>query len=98
MPIPLRNLLGDAINRAGIGRQVVANRVVSEFDKICRELYGEDTCREISHVAYRNKVLELKCRRSVVAQNLQFNKMRLANEINHVFKKRVIDDIKITVV
>lgn len=98
MSIPLRNLLGDAINRAGIGRQVVANQVVAEFDKICVELYGDDTCREISHVAYRDRVLEIKCRRSVVAQNLQFNKMRMVNELNHVFKKRIIDDIKITVI
>jgi len=98
MAIPLRNLLNDAINRAGISRQVVANQVVEEFDKICKELYGSETCREITHVTYRNKIIEIKCRQSVVAQNLQFNKMRLINELNHVFKNKVVDDIRIMVV
>jgi len=98
MPIiPLKNLLGDAVNRAGIGRGVVAATVVEEFNKICRELYGAETCQMIDHVSFRDGVIRLKCREAVVAQNLRVNKMRLINELNQSLKKKSIKDIQIII-
>lgn len=98
MAIPLKNLLGDAVKRAGISRGILASRVVEEFHKICRELYGDKTCKMIEHVSYRNKTLRIKCREAVVAQNLRFNKTRLINEINNALKGQAIKDIQITIV
>ncbi len=98
MAIPLKNLLGDAVKRAGISRGILASRVVEEFNKVCKELYGDKTCKMIEHVSYRNKTLRLKCCEAVVAQNLRFNKARIINEINNALKAQAIKDIQITIV
>jgi len=98
MAIPLKNLLGDAVNRAGITKGVLASNVVKEFHSVCKELYGAKTCEMIEHVSYRNKTLAIKCREAVVAQNLRFNKMRLINEINQSLKAKAVKDIQITIV
>jgi hypothetical protein len=98
MAIPLKNLLGDAVKRAGISRGILASQVVEEFNKVCQELYGNETRKMIEHVSYRNKTLRIKCREAVVAQNLRFNKARLINEINNVLKGQAVKDIQITIV
>jgi hypothetical protein len=97
MGIPLKNLLGDAVKRAGIGQGVLAARVVEEFQKICRELYGSDTCQAISHASYRQGVLKVKCEEAVVAQNLRFNKTRIINELNQALQQRTVRDLKILI-
>jgi len=43
MAIPLKNLLGEAVNRAGIKKGVLASNVVKEFNSVCKELYGAKT-------------------------------------------------------
>jgi hypothetical protein len=98
MAIPLKNLLRDAVNRAGIAKGVLASNVVKEFNSVCRELYGEKTCDMIEHVSYRNKALTIKCREAVVAQNLRFNKMRLINEVNQSLKVKAVENIQIVIV
>lgn len=97
MATPLKNLLGDAVNRANITRGVIAARVVEEFDKVCRELYGEQTCSMISHVSFRDKKIRIKCSEAAAAQNLTVNRVRLVNEINRAFGQKVVEDLSVSI-
>ncbi|MDD4995464.1 MAG: DciA family protein [Patescibacteria group bacterium] len=97
MLIHIKKLLDEAVKRAGITQSVNAARVVEEFNRVCRELYGKLTCDAVAHVSFRNGIVRVSCGHAVVAQNLQFNKSRLINEINRGLKAKAVSGIKITI-
>lgn len=94
MPIsPLKSLLSKSLNRAGISRQFVAVRICQIFRESLKKI-NKKALPNCQPLYYRNRVLYVKCKSAVWAQELQMQNHLLIEEINRRLKKNILERIQ----
>ncbi|MFA6429086.1 MAG: DciA family protein [Patescibacteria group bacterium] len=91
----IRRILPQAIQQAGITRQVTAVRIVEEMQSTLRALWGEERAAFVDVVSFKEGELKLVSRSSSATQELALWSVRLQNELNrrlgsHAVKKIIV--------
>lgn len=89
----LKDLLPKSIHRAGISRQFIATRICQIFRESLKKI-NKKALPNCEPLYYRNRVLHVKCKNAVWAQELQMQNHLLIEEINRRLKKNILERIQ----
>lgn len=92
---PIRRILPQAIQSAGISRQVTSARVIEEAGQALVRLWGEEKAAYIQIISFQEGILKCKALAPVAMQELKVWEVRFQNEINRVLGSRAIMSIRV---
>jgi predicted nucleic acid-binding Zn ribbon protein len=92
--IHLKRLLGKAIRKTGVARQIQAALILDEFMKILAEELGEKIKENVKPISVQNKMLTVACLSSVLAQEVQLREYKIKNQLNKLFGQEVVERIR----
>jgi len=78
----LKNLLPQSIQRAGVTKQIDANLVLHVYEKVVKELLGEEISQQTKPMYVKNSILTIACLSSLIMQELQYREDEIINKIN----------------
>ncbi|MFH0854437.1 MAG: DciA family protein [bacterium] len=102
MPIKLNiSLLQDAINRAGIRKQVDSVLVLEKFIKIVEKIFTEEYSKERARgiltdfkpLHFKNKVITVASLNPSLSQELRLRERTILYRLNNEFGKNIVDRI-----
>ena len=91
---PIRKILPQAIQSAGIQRQVTAARVMEEAQAALRRLWGEERAAYARPVSFKEGVLKIAALAPAASQELKLISVRLQNEVNRVLGSKIVHQIQ----
>lgn len=86
----IKRILPQAIQSAGIARQVTAARVVEEATEKLRLLWGDEKAAYAEVVSFSDGTLKWRTTSSVAMQELKLMEKQLVNDLNRELGSRVI--------
>ena len=92
---PIRTILPQAIQQAGIGRQVTAARVVQEAQEAIHRLWGEERARYITIVSFKEGMIKISATAPAAAQEIKSVVVQLQNEINRALGSKIVQQIQV---
>ncbi|PIT93771.1 hypothetical protein COU00_02560 [Candidatus Falkowbacteria bacterium CG10_big_fil_rev_8_21_14_0_10_43_11] len=90
----LKNLIFNAIQRAGVSRQVEAATVVELFNKLAPEILGEAISRSAKAIYIRNNILTVECASSLIMQELRYREPEIIQAINKQAGGQAVEKIR----
>jgi predicted nucleic acid-binding Zn ribbon protein len=90
----LKNLIFNAVQRAGISRQVEAANVVELFDRLAPELLGEAIAKGAKAAYVRNNILTIECVSSLIAQEVRYREQDIIKELNKKAGGQAVEKIR----
>ena len=81
----LKHLIANAVQRAGVSRQVEAASVVELFNRLAREAKA---------VYVRNNILTVECGSSLIMQELRYREPEIIQAINQQAGGRAVEKIR----
>jgi len=93
----IKKLLAKRLKQSGFSQQVKTSLIIENFEKIIREIFGPNISKKIKPLYLKDKVLTVACLSSVVAQELNFKKNEIINDIWLKLGEETIKDIKIII-
>ncbi|MDO8618255.1 MAG: DciA family protein [Candidatus Uhrbacteria bacterium] len=94
---PIRKILPQAIQQAGIARQVTAARVIQETQEALRRLWGEEKAKYIQTVSFKDGVIKVKALAPAAAQEIKNATVPLQNEVNRALGSKIVQQIQVVV-
>lgn len=91
----LSDLLGGALQRAGIMRQVGAAIIVQAADQALEEVFDQGILEYVRCRSYRDQLVILACRHAAVAQEVVLRKQTLIEAITARVPQAAVTDIRI---
>jgi len=88
-------ILPQAIQQAGIGRQVTAARVVQEAQEAIRRLWGEERANYINIVSFKDGMIKIVATAPAAAQEIKSAAVQLQNEVNRALGSKIIQQIQV---
>jgi hypothetical protein len=93
----LKNLLPSALSRHGLGERVRAAQVVTEAEKLLRQLLTADQCLDVQVVSYQQECLHLRCQHPGVRYVLERHSQELKQQLEVCFPEISVKRIDIAV-
>jgi len=93
----IKKLLAKRLKQSGFSQRVKTSLIIENFEKIIREIFGLNISKKIKPLYLKDKVLTVTCLSSVVAQELNFKKNEIINDIWLKLGEETIKDIKIII-
>ncbi|PIR92046.1 hypothetical protein COU01_03845 [Candidatus Falkowbacteria bacterium CG10_big_fil_rev_8_21_14_0_10_44_15] len=90
----LKHLIANAVQRAGVSRQVEAASVVELFNRLAPEMLGKTIAREAKAVYVRNNILTVECGSSLIMQELRYREPKIIQAINQQAGGRAVEKIR----
>jgi len=78
----IKNLLPQSIRRAGITKQIDANLTLHIYEKIAKDILGEEISRQTKPLYVKNNILTIACLSSLIMQELRYKEGELVERIN----------------
>lgn len=78
----IKNLLPQAIRRAGMSNQVEAGRIVMLAQDVLKDLFGDDIARHMQTWTFRSGTLSIRCAHSMYSQELAWQQKEIIHAIN----------------
>lgn len=78
----IKNLLPQAIRRAGMTREVEAGRVVLIAQDVLNDMFGNDVVQHMQTRIFRAGTLSIHCAHSIYSQELAWQQKEIINAIN----------------
>ncbi len=91
---PIRKLLPQALQSAGISQQVTSARVVHIAQEAFLRLWGEERAAHLSIVSFHEGMLTIRTTSPGAQQEIRVQQIRLQNEMNRVLGVRRILSIR----
>jgi len=88
--LPIKLLVSKFLQKPEIKRQIEAVEVCKIADKILKEAFN---ISDIKASFFCNKILQIKCSNSSLANEIQLHKEKIKNEINEKLGKELVKDI-----
>ncbi|MFH0804886.1 MAG: DciA family protein [Patescibacteria group bacterium] len=82
MATSLKDLLSSSISRAGIGEQVTAAVVCTEFDRIALKILGPAVQDKLKAMYVKNSTLTVAVGSSSVGQEIKLHELEILEELN----------------
>jgi hypothetical protein len=92
---PIRRILPQAMQQAGIDSQVSAARVVDEAQKAIVRLWGEERASFVEPVSFKDGSLNAIVRSGSAAHALRTMQSQWVNEINRTLGQQRVKEIRI---
>ena len=89
----IKNILPSSLARNRIKSQVSACNVLWEFQKLVKNICGEEVEKMAQAKYVKDKVLYVHCNSSSVANALSLARKKLVEEINKTQEEKVINDM-----
>jgi predicted nucleic acid-binding Zn ribbon protein len=93
----LKNLLAKRIRQNGLARQVGTAMIMTEFQKILDEKFGERVAKKVRPLYYKHGVVNVACLSSVMAQEINLQKQELITSLNKNLGQDFVKDIRLIV-
>ncbi|MFA6551636.1 MAG: DUF721 domain-containing protein, partial [Patescibacteria group bacterium] len=84
----------NAVQRAGISRQVEAANVVELFNRLAPEILGEAVARAVKAIYVRNNILTIECDSSLIAQEARYREQDIIRELNKKAGAQAVEKIR----
>lgn len=91
---PIRKILPNALQSAGISQQVTAARVIQIAKDTFQRLWGEEKASCIYIVSFQEGILTVRTSSSGAQQEIRVHQVRLQNEINRLLGARRVFSIR----
>lgn len=82
MATPLKDLLHGSLNKAGIGEQVGAAVVCTEFDNILQEVLGEGVKDKARALYVKNGTLTVAVLSSAIGQEIKLHEQEILEKLS----------------
>ncbi len=82
MAIPLKDLLKNTVNKAGIGEQVGAAVLCTEFDRIIVEVLGEGVKDKVKAQYVKNGTLTVAVLSSAIGQEIKLHEQEILEKLS----------------
>lgn len=86
----IKNILPSSLSRYGIDRQAQAAFVCFLFEKIIKEELGGEVHKNCQPLSFKNGILKIQVKNSVLASEIQLNQSKIINKINKEIGKEVV--------
>ncbi len=90
----LKNLIANAVQRAGVSRQVEAATVVESFNRLAPEILGETIAHSAKAIYVRNNILTVECGSSLIMQEVRYREPEIIQALNKQAGGQVVEKIK----
>lgn len=90
---PIRRLLPQAVQAAGIREQVTAARVLKEAEQTIKRLWGEEKAGYVRAISFTAGTLKLGSLAPAALQELKMDRVRIQNEINRAIGEKSVKAI-----
>jgi len=97
MVLHIKNLLNKSLKQAGIKHGVDTALVLDTTKRVITEVCGEKVAEKVKPMFVRNKILNLACLSSVVAQEIKLHEAEIIEKINGGFEKELVERLSFTV-
>jgi hypothetical protein len=78
---PLKNLMSGSVQKAGIGKQLEANKIVEGSEKVLLAIFGDGSDKDVRPLYFKNRTLTVSCSSSVFAQEIKLNEKDIIEKI-----------------
>jgi predicted nucleic acid-binding Zn ribbon protein len=90
----IKKILPVSVRKLGLGQVLELNDIVSDWDNILGELFGEGFKNKAKPISLKDKVLTVDCLNSVWASELQIKQPMISARINRKFGKEMVQRIR----
>ncbi len=91
---PLKKLVDDSVNRAGIKDDVEASLAIDAAQKIFNEMFGEDVGKLMKPLYVKRGVLTVSCVSSVAAQELKLRDREIIKKLQERIGKPLVERLR----
>ena len=91
---PIKNLLDQSIQRAGVKDDVDASLAVDAAQKIFQELLGEEIAKTMKPLYVKRGVLTVSCASSVAAQELKLHEHEIIKKLKERLGKTMVERLR----
>jgi len=97
MVTPLKNLLPESIQKAGIAKQVGAAVVCNEFDKIMLEIFGDKVKNKVKAQYVKNGTLTVAVLSSVWGQEIKLHEQEILEKLRQKVGENKVERLRFLV-
>ncbi len=91
----LSQVLNKRFKDSSLGKNVQATLVCEEFNKIIKNICGENITNKAQALYVKNKMLTVACLSSTVASEIKMRQDQIISKLEDKFGKGVVEDIRI---
>lgn len=95
--VKLEQLLPKSIKKAGISHQLDSLKILEEFNKVAKKIFGEEVMKKIKPLYLKNGTLSIACLSSVLGERLKSQEKRVLAELNRPYKKEMVERLRFLV-